>query len=71
MDFTLAKKFPVKEGMNVEFRAEAFNILNHANFDLPNNLAFSAQRIRNGAAGRILATEGNNREIQLGLKLTF
>jgi len=73
VDFTLAKKFPVKEGMNVEFRAEAFNILNRANFDLPNNLAFSAGSppTRNGAAGRIIATQAKNREIQLGLKVTF
>ena len=71
VDFTLAKKFPVKEGMDVEFRAEAFNILNRANFDLPNNLAFSADRTRNGAAGRIIATQAKNREIQLGLKLIF
>ncbi|MGH9785387.1 MAG: hypothetical protein ACRD88_14510, partial [Terriglobia bacterium] len=71
VDFTLAKKFPVKEGMDVEFRAEAFNILNRANFDIPNNNAFNADRTVNGAAGRITATQADNRQIQLGLKLIF
>jgi hypothetical protein len=31
-DLTVGKKFPVRETMNVEFRAEIFNILNHPNF---------------------------------------
>lgn len=34
-DLTLAKRFPVREAMNVEFRAEIYNLLNHTNFQNP------------------------------------
>jgi hypothetical protein len=35
-DLTLSKKFPFKENKNVEFRAECYNLLNHAVFQIPN-----------------------------------
>jgi len=35
-DLTLSKKFPFRENGNVEFRAEGYNILNHAVFQIPN-----------------------------------
>ena len=35
-DLTLSKKFPFHENKNVEFRAECYNILNHAVFQIPN-----------------------------------
>jgi hypothetical protein len=35
-DLTLSKKFPFMENKNVEFRAECYNILNHAVFQIPN-----------------------------------
>ena len=35
LDLTLVKKFRVTERANVEFRAEIYNILNHANFAVP------------------------------------
>lgn len=35
MDLTLSKRFAVTERINVQFRAEAYNIFNRANFDLP------------------------------------
>jgi len=35
LDLTLDKKFRFTERANVEFRAEIYNILNHANFALP------------------------------------
>jgi hypothetical protein len=38
LDLTLAKKFHVTEKANVEFRAEIYNILNHANYANPGNL---------------------------------
>jgi hypothetical protein len=34
-DVTIAKRFPLRESMNVEFRAEVYNILNHTNFQSP------------------------------------
>jgi hypothetical protein len=38
LDLTLGKKFPFAETKNVEFRAEIYNLLNHANFANPGNL---------------------------------
>ena len=35
-DLTLSKKFPFNENKNVEFRAECYNLLNHAVFQIPN-----------------------------------
>jgi len=37
-DLTLGKKFLVTEKTNVEFRAEIYNLFNHANFANPSNL---------------------------------
>lgn len=37
-DLTLGKRFPVTEKANVEFRAEVYNLLNHANFANPANV---------------------------------
>lgn len=42
-DFSLVKDTPVRmlgEAGNVEFRAEFFNVLNHANFGVPNGTVF-------------------------------
>jgi hypothetical protein len=42
LDLTLSKRFAVTERVNVEFRAEAYNILNHTNFANPANVRLSA-----------------------------
>ncbi len=52
-DLTLHKRFPLTERINFEFRAEAYNILNHANFANPpitlaNNLGTGANRLQPG-----------------------
>ncbi|MFB3813394.1 MAG: TonB-dependent receptor domain-containing protein [Terriglobales bacterium] len=41
VDLSLTKKFKTSERTNLEFRAEAFNIINHPNFDLPFNQLYS------------------------------
>ena len=71
LDFSMAKNFALREGMNLEFRAEVFNIFNHANFAAPLNPLFTANRVASGNAGVITSTANANREIQFGLKLTF
>lgn len=35
LDIILNKRFKLTEKVNVEFRTEVFNLLNHANFDIP------------------------------------
>ena len=71
VDFSLVKITPVGEHLKTEFRAEFFNLFNHANFGLPSLLIFSTNGTVRGAAGRIQATSNTSRQIQFGLKLSF
>jgi Carboxypeptidase regulatory-like domain/TonB dependent receptor-like, beta-barrel len=82
-DFTIAKDTKtgfLGEAGQIEFRAEFFNILNHPNFAMPNTVAFDGLTSDLGpfseapspGAGQITSTlPGNEREIQLVLKLLF
>lgn len=65
-DVSLIKNFKIKEDVNVEFRAEFFNLFNHPNFDLPVNNIVSPD------FGGVLNTKPNSeRQLQFGLKLHF
>jgi hypothetical protein len=71
-DFSLHKDFPVTESMDLQFRAEMFNIFNRNNLGLPENLGFAGHNPE-PSAGTILPGETvtRPREIQFGLKLVF
>jgi hypothetical protein len=73
VDFAVAKKFfTMKENLNIQFRAECFNLLNRANFDIPDRIAFNnANGVSNATAGRIVRTTSSSRQLQFGLKITF
>jgi hypothetical protein len=70
VDLSLFKRIAVSERMNLQFRAECFNIQNRANFATPNLTVFA-----NGAvsptAGLITSTVTSSRQMQFGLKLIF
>jgi hypothetical protein len=76
LDFSVIKNSYVKrvsDDFNAQFRAELFNILNHANFASPtDNLTIFGQ---NGqaipSAGLITSTQTTSRQIQLALKLIW
>jgi len=70
VDLSLFKAFALRESMRFEFRAEAFNALNHPNFANPNS-AYSAST--GGVFGRVTATLPNTtpRDMQLALKFYF
>jgi len=63
----------------VEFRAEAFNVLNHPNFQVParaNSVIYSGSKVPSVAGTQTLlqqltATSTTERQIQFGLKLIF
>ena len=65
LDFSLFKNFPVHERVYLQFRAEAFNMLNHPNFG--NN--YVTLDWTNSNFGQINRSLGDNRQIQLALKL--
>ncbi len=65
-DFSALKNIPLREGINLQLRAEFFNIFNNVNFELPNNDINSGP----GNFGKILAAQPG-RIVQLALKLMF
>lgn len=65
LDLSLFKNFVIHEQTRVEFRAEAFNVLNHPQFGLPN------PNIGNGQAGTITGIVGNPRQLQMGIRFQF
>jgi hypothetical protein len=75
MDYAVMKDTQIKEQTRLQFRAEFFNLLNHANFALPNAAAFVQTPFGGGSPnptfGKITATSTSSRQIQLALKLLF
>jgi hypothetical protein len=67
------------ENAKLQFRAEIFNILNRANFSLPNGVVFTGTQTDAAGAteppitnvGKITATATSPRQIQLALKSLF
>jgi hypothetical protein len=73
-DFSLIKRFVVTERAGLDFRAEFFNIFNHAQFAQPgSDIAESSNPGSTASSqfGVINSTVGNPRVIQFALKLTF
>jgi hypothetical protein len=81
-DFSLLKSTQLTARTRLQFRAEFFNILNHANLSLPNEVVYSNGPTQGttatqttpaalGTPGVITATANTSRQIQLGLKLLF
>ena len=71
LDSTLVKSTAINERMRIDFRAEFFNLLNHANFALPSSVIFQSNGAYLGSAGHISSTLTTSRQIQLGIKLIF
>jgi len=73
LDNSLNREFRVNkisEGFRIQFRAEAFNILNHPSFQNPNTTIFAGTAL-NASAGQITGTTSAPRQIQFGLKILF
>ncbi|MBB5061226.1 hypothetical protein HDF16_005962 [Granulicella aggregans] len=72
VDLSIFKNFPVGERVNLQFRAESFNISNTPNFFIANNNSGN-QSFGNAAFGTISATDPNYtpREYQFVLKVQF
>lgn len=79
IDLSLVRKFPLRERLNLEFRADAFNLFNHPNFTNPpgyiqfGSYGLQSQQMLNEGLGGLnpLFQEGGPRSLQLSLRLTF
>ncbi len=61
-------------GGRIELRLEAFNVLNHTNFGVPELRAFAGQadgEAPSATFGRISSTVTSSRQIQIGARVTF
>lgn len=64
-DFSIAKRTPIREGLDLQFTAEFFNLFNRTRFGDPGIFT-------NGANfGIVTADAGSPRAIQFGLRLSF
>lgn len=81
-DLSLLKSTQLTERTRLQFRAEFFNILNHTNLQLPNEVVFSTGPTQGtlanqttaaalGSPGVISATANTSRQIQLAAKIVF
>ena len=77
-DFSLIKDFPLhfREQMNLQFRAEFFNLLNHPHFFLPGIAGTGEQDVHSPSSFGVISqtvnqTVNDARSIQFALKLNF
>lgn len=78
-DLSIARIFPLYESLNLQFRADAFNILNHPNFTNPpgyiqyGQYGFQSQQMLNNGLGGLnpIFQQGGPRSLQLSLRLSF
>jgi hypothetical protein len=71
-DFSIIKDFPFHETMNLQFRAEFFNLFNHAQYYLNGYADTGEQDINTPSSfGVVNNTVNNPRLIQFALKLKF
>jgi hypothetical protein len=84
LDSGLLKNFGLTERFTLQFRAEVFNVLNHANWENPRNATSGSPSVRSTIFARtccasaslpssatVIAIGEPNRVMQLGLKLSF
>ena len=69
-DVSLLKDTSIRERLNLQLRAEAFNVLNRTNFNTPNAIVFTPSGV-SPTAGVISSTSTTSRQIQLALKLLW
>lgn len=78
-DMTLTKRTPITDRLQTEFRVEAFNLFNHANFAPPDavnrtiytGVDATGAPILSPSFGQLTRTATSSRQLQLGLKLLW
>jgi len=64
-DTSFVKNTPIREGLNLQFRFEMYNMFNTPAFGFPN------ANIGSPTVGRITSTVADNRSLQMALKIEF
>ncbi len=77
-DFSVLKETHIFESLNLQFRAEIFNLLNRANFNTPNLITDvllpspnQTVPVQSPAAGTITSTSTSSRQVQFSLKFLW
>jgi len=78
-DMSLTKRTPINDRFRTEFRFEAFNLFNHANFAPPNavnrviytNVDANGNGMLNPTFGQLTNTAAFERQLQFGFKLLW
>ncbi|HXT64871.1 MAG TPA: carboxypeptidase regulatory-like domain-containing protein [Pyrinomonadaceae bacterium] len=70
-NLSLFKTFKVTENTKLEFRTEAFNILNHRNFGVPDVVTEDAAKQFGGTFQNPGFNNGGNRSLRFGLRFIF
>jgi hypothetical protein len=68
-DMGLQKHFPITEQVQMEFRADAFNVFNHTNYELPG--ASGTADITSPTTFGVISSDYAKRVLQLALRLDF
>jgi hypothetical protein len=76
LDCSVARTFAMRlfsETVKLQFRAEAFNLANHPNFQAPlaNNALYNSKGAPIASAGLITSTATTSRQVQLALRLSW
>ena len=65
VDLAVTRTFTATSDVRLQFRAEAFNLLNRANYDVPVFLLDASN------VGQATATQGDARQLQFALRVLF
>ena len=72
VNMSLNKVFPILDRLELQFYAQAFNLFNHTNFDLPGGPGtIGTADITNPGQFGVITTTADPRQMQFGLELKF
>ncbi len=71
VDLSIFKNQKISEALSLQLRAEAFNVLNHANLAAPNFLNDANNSFTDPNAGILASTSTTSRQMQFGVKVIW
>jgi hypothetical protein len=74
MDLLLVKTNKISKDANIQLRFEVFNLLNRANFSVPDRTVsqlYNASFVANSRAGVLTGTSTPSRQLQAAVKVTW